>query len=488
MLGSNRQYKHFFMNMWGSVPLVAVAILAIPIAGAQDVSSNGSPSLQVTPAIRVQSSGGLPSPPAAGVVSGEDSADRQSVRPTPPRRITIERVKQQAANRIASPLAYMSQLSVEAAKQHRLAVQADYFPKFGATFLNLHTTDFLGRIARFTGPFMVGIPPVPVQIFNQNQTFAALTFVQPITPLFEVRQAVRIARADERIAMAKAAPATSKKVRDAEIEDAYFNLLIAQRKLTVAQWKFKNPTTGPLYASISTDVVHVSNQEAATIEARKAVETASARVRELTASLNRHMGWPDDTELELAVPDPLVENVSLQDVSDKSTTVRPVALVEAEQTVVKARAAASISKMAYVPVVVAISGYLFQNVIPAVNSNFGYGGVMASYNLFDFGKREHTVREARAQLEMAETALQLTKIKVANDLKKSYFDLERARQLSQVTQKMGSSAALLMRVASDPENLQVRAARADVEVEMLEADYAHRRAYYALKALIDWDR
>jgi outer membrane protein TolC len=42
-----------------------------------------------------------------------------------------------------------------------------------------------------------------------------------------------------------------------------------------------------------------------------------------------------------------------------------------------------------------------------VNSNFGYGGVMASYTLFDFGKREHTVKEARAQLAMAETALQL---------------------------------------------------------------------------------
>jgi outer membrane protein TolC len=487
--------------MWGSVPLVAVAILAIPIADAQDVSSNGSPSLQVTPAIRLQSSGGLPSPPTtaippekpsqfanAGGGSDENSAERQSLRSTPPRRVTIDQVKQQAANRIATPLAYMSQLSVEAAKQHRLAVQADYFPKFGATFLNVHTTDFLGRIVQVRHPLMGPDMLVPVQIFNQNQTFAALTFVQPITPLFEVRQAVRIARADERIAMAKAAPTVSKKVRDAEIEDAYFNLLIAQRKLTVAQWKLRNPTTGPLYASTSTDVVRVSNQEAATIEARKAVETASARVRELTASLNRHMGWPDDTELELAVPDPLVENVSLQDVSDKSATVRPVALVEAEQTVVKARAAASISKMAYFPVVVAISGYMFQNVIPAVNSNFGYGGVMASYNLFDFGKREHTVKEARAQLEMAETALQLTKIKVANDLKKSYFDLERTRQLSQVTQKMGSSTALLMRVASDPENLQVRAARADVEVEMLEADYAHRRAYNALKALIDPDR
>jgi hypothetical protein len=55
------------------------------------------------------------------------------------------------------------------------------------------------------------------------------------------------------------------------------------------------------------------------MDARKAVETAAATVRDLTASLNRLMGWPDETELELAVPDPLVENI----LSKKSQTDRP---------------------------------------------------------------------------------------------------------------------------------------------------------------------
>jgi hypothetical protein len=162
--------------------------------------------------------------------------------------------------------------------------------------------------------------------------------------------------------------------------------------------------------------------------------------------------------------------------------------VEAEQTVVKARAASSISKMAYVPVVAAVGGYLFQNTLPAVTSNFGYGGMVASYTLFDFGKREHSVREARAQLGMAETALQLTKAKLAADVKKSYFDLERSRQFSHVAQKMGSSAVLLMKVSSDFESVEIRAARADVEVQMLEADFEHRQAFKRLKALLGPER
>ena len=113
---------------------------------------------------------------------------------------------------------------------------------------------------------------------------------------------------------------------------------------------------------------------------------------------------------------------------------------------------------------------------------------MTSDTLSDFGKREHAVKEARAQLEMAETALQLTRAKLSADVKKSYLELERSRQLSQVTQKMGSSAALLMRVSSDSESLEVRAARADVEVEMIQADLAHRQAFQRLKALIGTDR
>jgi outer membrane protein TolC len=500
MFGSDRKHKHLPTIALNSVAVMATVVSTVMIATAQDLPSTIQPALSGNSTIRLTGFRGLSSlsgtvvtagtpsqvsnAMAAGVADGGDSAEGQSARP---RRLTLEQVKQQSANRMASPLAHMSQLSVEAARQHRLGVQADYFPKFGATFVNLHATDFLGQIVKIRHPFSGDLTTVPVQLVNQNQTIAALSMVQPITPLFEVRQAVRIARADERIAMAKAASSVSTNARNAEIEATYFKLLIAQRQLTSAEWKLRSGESRPLYASASGDVVSVSGPKAETMEARKAVETAAATVRELTASLNRAMGWPDNTELDLAVPDPLVENISLQEVSDKSIAANPV-LVEAEQTVVKARAASSISKMAYIPSVAAVSGYLFQNALPAVNSNFGYGGVMASYTLFDFGKREHATKEARAQLGMAEIALQLTRAKLAADVKKSYFELERSRQVSLVAQKMGSSTALLMKVSSNSESLEVRAARADVEVEMLEADFAHRQAFNRLKSLTGQER
>jgi outer membrane protein len=502
MLGNDRMRTQFRVFARNSIAVAASAVLTTTTVAAQDLSPaipripEGTSAI-VAPGVTARSSlpgassetekaGQMNDGVATEFAGGGDFAEGQTIRPGRPQRITLELVKQQSANRVAAPIAHLNQLSIEAARQHRLGVQADYFPKFGATFMNLHATDFLGQVVRFNGPILFG-KLVSIEIINPNQTTAALTFVQPITPIFAVREAVRIARADERIAKAKAAASIAKAARDTEVEEAFFKLLIAQRQLTSAEWKLQSTGSRTLYASTSAEFVTTAGQDSGAMDARKAVESGAATVKELTASLNRIMGYPADTALDLAVPDPLVENISLQEISDKPTAANPV-LVEAEENVVKARAASTLSKMAYVPTVAAVAGYLFQNAFPAVNSNFGYGGLMASYTLFDFGKREHAVKEARAQLGMAETALQLTKAKLAADVTKSYYELERSRQLNRVAQKMASSAALLMKVSASAESLEVRAARADLEIETIEADFAHRQAFEKLKALLGPDR
>jgi outer membrane protein len=499
MLERNKERKRLPVVVRLSVVAIAIMVLAVGTVAAQGPPFVALGSAPRNPAIPFGRFGGRLSFPAAASAGssrwqvsnawagefggGAASTEGMPVRSEGIQRITLEQVKQQSANRAISPLARLGQLSIEVAKQHRLGLQADYFPKLGATFANLHYSEFLGRVLSVRRPIAGSLALVPVPLFSQNWTIAAVTFIQPITPLFQVNQAVRIARADERIAMAKAGVSVTKNARDIEIEETYFQLLIARRRLTSAESKLRSTGSRPLYASASIELVRASDQEPEPVEAQKAVVTAATEVRELTGSLNRFMGWPEDTQLELVPPDPLVENISLEQVADKAPAAHPD-VIEAEQTVVKARAASVLSKLAYVPTVAAVGGYLFQNALPLVPSNFGYGGVMVSYNLFDFGKRERAVKEARAQLGMAEIALQLTKAKIAADVKKSYFELERLRRLSQVTQKMGSSVARLMSVSSAPESMEAKAARAEVEVEMLEADLAHRQAFARLKALM----
>jgi outer membrane protein TolC len=485
--------KHAFPAMV-KMTLLAIVIVAFSpnTAAAQDSASPVHPSAPKIEAIPTGKFAGISLFSTAGsterdrqslsVAAGErarvSAAGDRAVRASRTRRLTLEEAKH-SIDPAASPMAHLSQLSVDAARQHRLGVQADYFPKFGATFTNLHFTEFLGQVVTLRRlNSQVALP-----LLAQDQTVAALTFVQPITPLFVVHQAVKIARADERIAKAKAGVAVTKNTRDAEIEEIYLKLLIAKRQVTAAGLKLGRGEGRQLYAAASIESIGSPEQDLELVEARKAFDTASVKARELTAALNRAIGWPEDTELDLALPNPLVEHVSLEEIANKSVAANPD-LVEAEQTVVKARAASRITKFEYVPTVAAVAGYMFQNAIPALSSNFGYGGVMASYTLFDFGKRERAVKEARARLGMAELALQMTRAKIAADLKKSYFELERSRELSNVAQKMGSSLALLMRVNSAPESGEAKAARVAIEMEMLEADLAHRQAFARLKALM----
>jgi outer membrane protein len=501
MLEKDNKSNSFSVGLRLSVVTIAVMALSAGPAVAQDpqlappqnlignvVTRLGSfanvwPSAKTTNA--VTNRGELSDAPAGEFAGAAASTQEKPVRSDGIRRITLDQVKQQhAADPLASPFAHLGQLSIEAAKQHRLGVEADYFPKFGATFANLHYTDFLGQVLAIRRPLLGTVAQVPVPLFSQNQTIAALTFVQPITPLFQVYQAVRIARADERIAMVKAGVAVAKNASDIQVEEKYFRLLIAQRQLISAELKLRNTENRPLYATASFESVHMLDPvEPALVEAKKTILTAAAEVKELSAWLNHLMGWPEDSELDLVLPDPLVENISLEEVGDKAAVGNPE-VFEAQETVVKARAATVLSKLEYVPTVAAVSGYLFQNVIPLVPSNFGYGGVMASYNLFDFGKRERAVKEARAKLGMAEIAVELTKAKIGAEAKKTYFELERSRQLSQLAQKMGSSVATLMNVSSTSESLDTKAARANVETELLEADLAHRQAYARLKDLM----
>jgi len=400
-----------------------------------------------------------------------------------PRRITLEEVKQQLVNPATNPLARLGQLSIEAARQHVIGSKADYLPKINAIVANLHYSDALGTLLTLRRPIAGSSVQVPISIFAQNQTAVSVTFVQPITPILQVYQLVKIARADLRIAEAKAGISVAKNLRNSELEEAYFKLLIAQRKLASAQFDLGSPENRPLYASTSIKLASSSGQDIEMVEARKAILTADAEVKQLTASLNRVMGWPDNTELELVPPDPLVENISLQEIADTTATGNPE-VIEAQQTAIKAHAAFVLSKLAYVPTVAAMGGFIYQNALPAIPNNFGYGGVVVSYNLFDFGKREAAVKEASAQAGMAELGVELTKAKVAEGIKKTYYELERTRQFSQLAQQMGSSVIRLVNVSSTPESIDVKAARAKAETDMFEADLAHRQAYARLQALL----
>jgi outer membrane protein TolC len=292
---------------------------------------------------------------------------------------------------------------------------------------------------------------------------------------------VKIARSDETIARAKTgAPAAE---TASKVETNYFDLMIAQRELVSAEAESRKIQVKWLSASSSGAPRVSTQQETDVIGAEKEVMLATSKVKELTASLNNLLGLPEETKLELAPPDPLTENTSMDEAVDKALAAN-VEVVEAEQTAVKAKAGSALSKMQYFPSVAIVGGYTNQNALKIIlPSDFSYIGVIATYTVFDFGKRERGVKESDAQAEMAEMAVPLTKAKVSAEVKSSYFELERSRKLSQLARRMVSSTQVV-EASVQSDNSEVESAQAKMEADMFRAELEYRQAYSRLKNLM----
>ena len=397
---------------------------------------------------------------------------------TPPdvRLITLEEA-QQLAGGPSNPLVRLAALQIKVAKEHRLGVQSMYFPNVGGQLENLHFN-------KNTGPVLtldrLGVT-VPVDIIGKNQTAFNFSAVQPVTPLFAVHQLVKVARADEIIARAKAGVPVAETA--SKVEKNYFDLLIAQRELVIAEAESRKVQVKWLSANSSGAPRVSSEQETDMIIAEKQVMLATSKVKELTASLNGMLGLAEETKLELVPPEPLTEDTTISDAVDKAA-VANAEVVEAEQTAVKAKAGSTLSKMQYFPSVAIVGGYTNQNALNIIlPKDFSYIGFIATYTVFDFGKRERGVKESDAQAEMAEMAVPLTKAKVSAEIKSSYFELERSRKLSQLARRM-ASATQVVEASVQSDNSDVESAQAKMEAEMFRAELEYRQAYSRLKLLI----
>jgi outer membrane protein TolC len=402
-----------------------------------------------------------------GVVAGQDLA-RES--PVPARRITLEEAMQQGTSTAAdNPQVRLGQLQVEVARQNRLGTRSGFFPQIGTSFENFHFNKFMGELIQVRRPLLGATTELGLPLLGQDQTFVALTVTQPITPIFQLRQLYKINVADERIAEAKASLPVSERANG--IEKTYYELLIAQRHLALARIE-------------ATGAEKMGLQLVSNIATSHALGTAMSRVKELTASLDDLLGWPANTELELMAPAPRFEVISQKDATEKALAANPD-VIEAEQNVVKARAAVTLQKLAYGPVVAAMGGWAHNgNVMPLLPDDFAFVGIIATYNVFDFGKREHAIKGAHTQAQMADVALQLTKAKVAASVKMAYLDLQRSQLRSELVRRLVSAIQLQRAGFQEDAAESIVAEKVRTETESLQADLEYRQALARLKSLM----
>jgi outer membrane efflux protein len=108
---------------------------------------------------------------------------------------------------------------------------------------------------------------------------------------------------------------------------------------------------------------------------------------------------------------------------------------------------------------------------------------MATYTLFDSGKRETGVKERAAQVKAAELAVELNKAKAASAVRSSYFELERSRELVQLARQI-VPAPHAIEASYVADNQDADPAQAQMEAELFRAELEYRQAYARVKALM----
>ena len=369
---------------------------------------------------------------------------------------------QQQAQVAAAPLVRLGELQVEAARQHRLGVKSLYFPNISAQADYLHLSETPGVVLTAQRPLTGALLSVPVTAVFQDQNAVNVVVTQPITQLFGVHQLVKIARADENIARAKAGMPVTEVAR--QVEKNFFDLLIAQRELSAASAEAKK-----VRASLVADTSRT---------------LAADNVATLTASLNELLGLPLGTRLELVPPAPLVENLTLKNALATAQATPPLDVIEAEQTAVKAHSAAKLAKLEYGPGIAIMGGYLHQHAFNStiLPEDFAYAGVVGTYTLFDSLKREHSVKETAAQAKAADIGVQLAKDKAAAAVKTAYFELERSRDAYFLARQMLTTTHAGVRLVSD--DRENESSRARAEADALRAEMAYREAYATVRSLM----
>jgi outer membrane protein TolC len=384
--------------------------------------------------------------------------------------LTLEEAKQRAlaSNKGIS----LGNLNLQSKVFAIKSAQADYFPKVIGSSIYFHFDNPLGSIETSGGLLL---PPISVATFNQDSSFSTVAVAQPLTALLKIRQAVQMARADREIAQAQLDKGTRELLIG--VEQLYWGLLAAQRiragAATAAAGAEEVAKTGATLA------------RTALLEAKQALQQVENQIADLEQQLKYLLDLPCGTRLVLEEPPlPTYPGNCAEEAVGMALASSPE-VHEAEQNVLKARATLKATRVDYLPNVAVVGGYAKQTAASYIQQDINYIGVQGSYTFFEWGKKQHMVRELQAVVAAAEMKLQQTQDDVRQKVQKawrvlnqSHAALAGAREMVPLREQAAKEAAGL------PAQLKAFKDLGEAQVDLVKAELAYRVAFAEWQMLL----
>jgi outer membrane protein TolC len=333
-------------------------------------------------------------------------------------------------------------LSVEQMQNKKDEARSNYLPQIKASGSTLHVTELAG-IEIPAGAFgsYPSTGPVPSKSLFIDQGSATgytagLGLEQPLTQLFRIHQANVAAKQD--VLIAKTQFDQTKDAIALLVRKLYYEILINQQEAEASQDQL---TASQLKDEESRSNVERGNaleisalqSKASILQARQETLTLRLQGNDLRRQFADTLGLPVNAAIDL---DPGATAAPL-DTPSRTDAVR-IALEQnhdlkaARQTLVKAQAGLAAAKDAYIPDVTALSRYSYQSGVPLLVHNFGTFGFSLNYDLFDGGRREAKVREARSEVRSAEVGVDKLQSEIEVQVQGVYDRIDELRQMVDV--------------------------------------------------------
>ena len=297
-------------------------------------------------------------------------------------------------------------------------------------------------------PFTIPFGPTSFQVRDQFEWNATVSAAQPITGLFAIVDALKIANLGVDIANIRREAA--RRETAFRVVQSYYHLIQGQRLVDVAmasveqlQAQLKQSNSFHQNGVVSQDDVlraqlAVANAQQRLIQMRARVSLEQARLAVL-------VGQPD-----LAIdPQPIPASLEQQpqrgetmtlEQAQKSAETQRIELVEVDKRLEQADKQVKIAYVRLAPQVSVVGAYVHQEGSQFAQLNSAYVGAAASWDVWDWGTNTSAISEAKARARQA--SLGRTKIsdQIRLEVRQAYLELNAASEAMVVAQASVASA------------------------------------------------
>lgn len=380
---------------------------------------------------------------------------------------------------------------VEELRDAKRAAASDYFPKLTNNSAFEHATQH--NVVQFAegsfGTFpLLGPLPSSQLIVNQdnlNHIFSRTQLAQPLTQLFRIHDANRVAQADVR--------ASRDELKDQQLQIAlavrqlYYGLLIA-----AAESKAAAAVTSASQREMTeaeSDIAKGSALQVTLIQAKASVlqnqqQELQARIQhdDLQAEFDDALGLPADAAIELDDSLDQVQPPPSRDACLRLAESAQPTILAAAEAVSKATAAVGVARTEYIPDLTAFARHDYQDGIAFLFHNYDTVGISFNYELFDGGKRRAVLKQRLMQQAQAEENLRRLKDQAAVTVQKALDKLEQSRHLVEVAKEVVGLRAEGNRLSEvqvsygtilESKRLGATAALLQAQVDLLKAELSY---------------